>query len=145
MIQVGYQLLNTETGEVVRSWGGPKSIVLIAPNPVILPNGDTVFSADVDTDYSGYTLVKWMMPAPAPQIPQQVPMWSVRVVLHQNNLIDQAQAAIDASGDYAIQSVWEYGNFADRNSPAIVMLSNELGMTSQEVDEMFLAAAAIIV
>jgi hypothetical protein len=72
-------------------------------------------------------------------------MWAVRVVLKTNNLLDQAQAAIDASDDYALQTVWEYGNFADRNSPSIAALGSALGLTPEEMDELFKQANALVV
>lgn len=77
---------------------------------------------------------------PPPAIPQQVPMWAVRTVLQNDGLFDQAQALITASGNVALQNVWEYGNFADRNSTAIATLAEALGLTSEQVDQMFIDA-----
>lgn len=80
-------------------------------------------------------------PAPIPvPVPPQVPMWTVRTILQNDNLFDQAQAAINASTDNALKNVWEYGNFADRNSAAIASLSSSLGLTSEQVDQMFIDA-----
>lgn len=79
------------------------------------------------------------VPPPAP-IPQQVPMWAVRTVLQNDGLFDQAQALITASTDNALKNVWEYGNFADRNSTAIQTLANALGLTNAQVDQMFIDA-----
>ena len=77
---------------------------------------------------------------PPPAIPQQVPMWAVRTVLQSDGLFDQAQALIEASTDNALKNVWEYGNFADRNSAAIATLATALGLTSEQVDQMFIDA-----
>ena len=77
---------------------------------------------------------------PPPAIPQQVPMWAVRTVLQNDGLFDQAQALVEASTDNALKNVWEYGNFADRNSNAIATLSAALGLTSEQVDQMFIDA-----
>lgn len=74
---------------------------------------------------------------PPPAIPQQVPMWAVRTVLQNDGLFDQAQALVEASTDNALKNVWEYGNFADRNSNAINSLATALGLTSEQVDQMF--------
>ena len=77
---------------------------------------------------------------PPPAIPQQVPMWAVRTVLQNDGLFDQAQALIEASTDNGLKNVWEYGNFADRNSNAIAALAAALGLTEQQVDQMFIDA-----
>lgn len=76
-------------------------------------------------------------------VPSQVPMWAVRVVLKNNNLFDQAQAAIDASNNDAIKAVWEYGNNATRTSPAINSLAAALNLTSEQVDQMFIEANSL--
>ena len=82
---------------------------------------------------------------PPPAIPQQVPMWAVRTVLQNDNLFDQADALVKASTDNALKNVWEYGNFADRNSPSIINLGAALGLTSDEIDQMFRDANKLIV
>jgi hypothetical protein len=73
-------------------------------------------------------------------IPQQVPMWAVRTVLQNDGLFDQAQALINETSDNALKNVWEYGNFADRNSRAINVLAIELSLTEAQVDQMFIDA-----
>jgi hypothetical protein len=82
---------------------------------------------------------------PPPAIPQQVPMWAVRTVLQNDGLFDQAQALINETSDNALKNVWEYGNFADRNSAAIATLSAALSLTSEQVDQMFVDANALSV
>ena len=77
---------------------------------------------------------------PPPGVPPQVPMWAVRTVLQNDGLFDQAQALIEASTDNALKNVWEYGNFADRNSNAIASLAAALDLTSEQVDQMFIDA-----
>jgi hypothetical protein len=73
-------------------------------------------------------------------IPPQVPMWAVRTVLQNDGLFDQTQALIAASTDNALKNVWEYGNFADRNSNAIASLAAALDLTDAQVDQMFIDA-----
>lgn len=73
----------------------------------------------------------------AAQVPEQVPMWAVRTVLQNDGLFDQAQTLINESGDAALKNIWEYGNFAIRNSRAINVLAIELGLTDAQVDQMF--------
>lgn len=76
-------------------------------------------------------------------VPPVVPMWAVRVVLKNHNLFDQAQAAIDASDNKAIKAIWEYGNTANRDSPAIATLAATLNLSEEQVDNMFIEAYQI--
>lgn len=77
--------------------------------------------------------------APTPPVPSSVPLWAVRVVLAERNLLDQANAAIAASDNTAIKVIWEYGNFVDRDSPALAALAEALSITN-ELDALFIAA-----
>lgn len=70
-------------------------------------------------------------------VPSQVPMWAVRTVLENAGLISQAQSLITASDNIALKNIWEYGNFAERKSPAINSLAKSLGLKSEQVDQMF--------
>lgn len=77
--------------------------------------------------------------------PSQVPMWAVRTVLSAHNLFEQAEQAIAASSDVALKNVWEYGNFAVRNSAAIATLAASLNLTDEQVDALFFEADALVV
>ena len=106
------------------------------------PNGE-LLNTQTSQEYlawidDGNTPLPYVPPPPA--IPQQVPMWAVRTVLQNDGLFDQAQALIEASTDNALKNVWEYGNFADRNSNAINSLGAALGLTSEQIDQMFIDA-----
>jgi len=140
MEQVGYKLV-TDTDEIIQTWGGAWGQCPAVPNPIICPNGDVVYSPEVDVVYNGVKLVPWMMDGPP--VPQQVPMWAVRTVLQNDNLFDQAQKFIIDSGDVALRNVWEYGNFADRNSRAINVIAIELSLTDAQVDQMFIDANSL--
>lgn len=141
MEEVGYKLINVSDDTVIEQWGGVWGQCPAVPNPIYCPNGDVVFAPEVNVEYSGVKLVPWMMNGPP--VPQQVPMWAVRTVLQNDNLFDQAQAAITASTDNALKNVWEYGNFADRNSKAIASLAATLNLTDAQVDQMFFDANSL--
>lgn len=102
-----------------------------------------------NTDYQTY--LKWVEEGnepnpyvePPPPVPSQVPMWTVRVVLKSHDLFTQAEEAIAASNDVSLQTVWEYGNFAVRNSAAIATLGAALGLTDEQIDAFFFEADAL--
>lgn len=116
---------------------------------VVRNSDDAIIGPEDTVDWAAYQswLAEGNTPTPAPvepaPVPQQVPMWSVRTVLQNDGLFDQADALIRASADNALKNVWEYGNFADRNSAAITSLASALGLTNAEVDKMFRDANAL--
>jgi hypothetical protein len=139
--QVGYQLVD-ENDKVIETWGGVWGQCPGIPNPIFCPNGDVVYGAELNVTYGGgVKLVPWIMDGPP--VPQQVPMWAVRTVLQNDNLFDQAQAAITASTDNGLKNVWEYGNYADRSSKAIASLAVTLNLTDAQVDQMFIDANSL--
>lgn len=145
MALVGYKLIKIEDGSVIEQWGGIWGQCPGVPNPIDLPNGDIVCAPELNTNYSGYELIPWEMAPPSPTVPQQAPMWAVRTVLQNAGLFDQAQQLINASTDNALKNVWEYGNFADRNSSAINTLAEAMNLTNDQVDQMFIEASNITV
>lgn len=145
MEQVGYQLKLIATGEIINQWGGVWGQLASPPGEIKLPSGDIVCAPQVGVEYQGCILDPWMMDPPPPVVPSQVPMWAVRTILQNDGLFDQAQALVDASTDNALKNVWEYGNVADRSSPAINALGVALGLTDAQIDQMFFDANALIV
>lgn len=109
----------------------------------VWPNGRTESCADDAPEVLAWVNAgnKILAPDPTPiLIPHTVPMWTVRTVLQNDGLFDQTQAIINASSDNALKNVWDYGNFAYRDSAAIAHLASELGLSDAEVDQMFIDA-----
>lgn len=140
MEQVGYKLVDLDNN-VIQTWGGVWGQCPGVPAEITCLNGDVVCAPEVGVVYDTVKLVPWMMDGPP--VPKQVPMWAVRTVLQNDNLFDQAQTAITASTDNALKNVWEYGNYADRNSKAIASLAVTLNLTDAQVDQMFIDANSL--
>ena len=70
-------------------------------------------------------------------VPNEVSMWQARVVLRQAGLFDAAQAAVNSANDIALTEVWERGNYVLRDSPAIIALGAQLGLSDAQIDDLF--------
>jgi hypothetical protein len=78
-------------------------------------------------------------------IPDEVPMWAVRTILQNDGLFEQVETLVKTSNDNALKNIWEYGNYAVRSSSAINNLALALGLTQDQLNQMFIAAAALTV
>lgn len=79
-------------------------------------------------------------------VPQVVSMRQARLALLQQNLLSQVDAAIDSlpspSREQA-QIEWEYSTEVRRNSPWVIELTPALGLTSEQMDDLFKLAATL--
>lgn len=80
-------------------------------------------------------------PPPAP-IPDRVSRFQARAALMQAGLLDQAEAAVAQAGPLA-QLAWNDAVEFRRNSPTINALAPALGLTAEQIDALFIAAAQI--
>lgn len=77
------------------------------------------------------------IPVPASVTPRQV-----RLLLLQQGLLTNVEAMIKAA-DQATQITWEFASEFRRNDPLLEQLSKNLGLTDAQVDQFFIAAAAL--
>lgn len=80
-------------------------------------------------------------PAPA-TIPEAVTMRQARLALFGAGLLATVDAAIAQAGG-AAQIEWEYAQDVRRDSPLIAQLAPLLGLTGEEIDALFIAAAGL--
>lgn len=66
----------------------------------------------------------------------------VRLLLLSQGLLPQVTALI-AQQDEATRIAWEYASEFRRDDPLLLSLAGNLGLTSQQLDEFFLAAAEL--
>ncbi len=76
-------------------------------------------------------------------VPDSVALWQARAVLAAHGLLEDASAAVTASGDPVLRVVWEYGNYISRNSPGLGALGAALGLNEAQIDALFVAAAGL--
>ena len=85
-------------------------------------------------------------PAPVSAVPTVLTMRQARLVLFTAGLIGSVQAAIDAlpSPDKEkAQIEWDYSNEVQRHNGFVSQLAPSLGLTSEQVDALFITGAAL--
>lgn len=81
--------------------------------------------------------------APAqPAIPPSVTALQARTALRRAGLLGLAESAVENLGDEA-KDAWEYSVEWARTSPMINQLATGLGLSSEDVDALFIEAAGI--
>lgn len=83
--------------------------------------------------------------APVP-VPDQVTMADARIVLGRAGLLDKVDAAIASmEGDARLvaENRWEYSTVIRRDSAWVNALGKALGLTPEQVDDLFRAAGSI--
>lgn len=86
-------------------------------------------------------------PSPSPVVPQFVSMRQARLALLQANLLDQVETTLSTISDpVEKQSAlieWEYATTVERKSPWVQTLSTALGLTEEQVDQLFIQASTL--
>lgn len=80
----------------------------------------------------------------APVVPQSVTPYQARMALHNAGMLPAVEALMaHPETDQAARLAWEYATVVERHSPFIAVLSPALGLSDQQIDNLFIAAAAI--
>lgn len=159
MDMVGYKLIDAQ-GNVAQAWGGTWGQCPAIPNPIILPNGDRVHCAALDTDYGGYRLVALMMEQPAPAVPAVITRRQCALEMMARGLITPQEAlAMTKTGEAPsmVSSMFfqlpteadrvsaEIDFAADsylRDNPLLVGLMTAVGASESDIDAFFVSSAA---
>lgn len=56
-------------------------------------------------------------------------------------VIDEVEALV--TGDRKVQPYWEYASVVERYNAVLLLMANSIGLTSEQVDEMFIAASKL--
>ncbi len=81
-------------------------------------------------------------PALPPTVPQEVTMRRARLALHSAGLLDAVEAAV-AAASRAVQIEWEFAGTVNRTWPTLLALQTPLGLTDQQIDDLFTLAATL--
>lgn len=103
------------------------------------PNGEVLVYMPGDT------LPPDPPPGPPP-VPSEVTMRQARLALHAAGLLSSVEAAIDALPDpprSAARIEWDHSQTVQRNRGIVQQLGTALGMSSAQLDALFIAAGAI--
>jgi hypothetical protein len=76
-------------------------------------------------------------------VPKQITLWQARAVLTVSGKFAMADAALRASGNVAAIALWDYGNTIDRDSPTLGALAAAIGLTSSDMDQLFIRGGAM--
>ena len=121
-------------------------------NVIRIVDGLSIPADPANTDYAQYQ--QWLAdgntPEPAdpvaPVVPVSVTMRQARLALLQQGLLTQVNNAVatmpGAQGD-AVRIEWEFSNTVERNRPFVQALAASLGLTSQQIDDLFTLAATL--
>jgi hypothetical protein len=73
-------------------------------------------------------------------VPTLVTMRQARLALLQSGLLTTVTEAITASTDEALKIEWEYATEVRRDWTSLIALTEELGMASEQLDDLFILA-----
>lgn len=89
---------------------------------------------------------KWMQKWEVDEVPMPVPQIisarQVRLILLQQGLLETVGAMIEQQEE-AVRIEWEYATEFRRDNPLLTGLAANLGLTDEQIDEFFIAAAQL--
>jgi len=100
-------------------------------------------------DYQEY--LEWLSEGntPEPYIPPppppvtQVTAYQAKIQLSRAGLYDSVVTTVNTSDNPELKIAWEMASVFERNSPFILALQPELGLTDEQVDDLFQQASQI--
>jgi hypothetical protein len=82
--------------------------------------------------------------APPAPVPEEVSRFQAKAALALAGKLEQADAAVAASGNVVLQLAWTDATVFRRDSPGINALAPAIGLDAVGLDELFRAAAQIV-
>ena len=106
--------------------------------------GVEIYNRAIDGEFG--TVAEYVPVPPVVSIPSFVTMRQARLALLQQGLLSQVQAAIDSLPSpqkEAAQIEWDYSSEVHRNKPFVQLLGAALGLTEEQLDNLFLLASTL--
>lgn len=103
------------------------------------------YGGEIDEALLAEVAAEWVPPQPAPQpVPQSVTRFQARAALHLAGLLEQVEAVIaDPATPVLAKLAWQDAQEFKRTSPTIAAMSSALGLTDQQLADLFALAAGI--
>ena len=76
-------------------------------------------------------------------VPANVALWQAKAALQLAGKLDGANSAVLAMNNPVLTSFWNDANFIDRASPTLGQMAASLGMTSADIDNLFIKAESL--
>jgi hypothetical protein len=86
------------------------------------------------------------LPPPPVRIPREIANWRARAILDISGLLPSVEASLAAMTGEAgvvVRTAWQSGAPLARRGPTVSALAPALGLTEEQVDSMFIAAATL--
>lgn len=90
-------------------------------------------------------LITFVLPTPS-SIPQEITMRQARLALHEAGLLSNVSTAIASLSEPVktkAQIEWEYSNALQRDNPFVTTLGTALGLSSDDIDNLFITASGL--
>jgi len=101
-----------------------------------------------DEELAEHDWERWVAPIPDPPTLEElrqdmvVSPWQIRKALNATGKRGQVNAAMNQA-DQDTQDGWEYANSFERLNPLVITLGAALGLTEEELDDLFTLAASL--
>lgn len=135
------QLWSAQELEAIGLWRDD----MIAPAEAV-PEGKVSTSRTVECVNGVVRFVHVLEDAPEPEVPQSISMRQARLALLGAGLLSTVETSIDNLDEpdrSAARIEWEYATEMRRDHHLITALAAEMQLSEQQVDDLFIAAAAL--
>jgi hypothetical protein len=102
--------------------------------------------ADGTVEFSDYVTDEELKELQKSLVPTEVALWKLRFVLSQMQLEQSVTEAINLLEEpqrTAATYIWNFGTAVDRYSNTVIFIKTALGLTEQEVDDIFIQANSV--